>query len=106
MANELYKLCFMVPPDHVEAVKHAVFETGAGRLGTYDRCCWQTVGTGQFRPLEGSRPFAGNTGEVCVAEEVKVELVCAKKCLEEAIRALKQTHPYETPAYQAWPIRG
>jgi hypothetical protein len=105
MSNELYKLCFMVPPDHAEAVKSAVFEAGAGRLGNYDRCCWQTVGTGQFRPLEGSRPFAGETGHVSVAEEVKVELVCAEEFLQEAIRALKQTHPYETPAYEAWPIR-
>ena len=52
-----YKLCFYVPTSHVEQVKNAIFEAGAGHMGDYDACCFQTLGQGQFRPLEGSNPY-------------------------------------------------
>ncbi len=53
----MYKLAFFVPVEDAESVKEAVFETGAGRLGDYEACCFQTRGTGQFRPLEGAHPI-------------------------------------------------
>jgi hypothetical protein len=60
----MYKLCFFVPESHLETVKEAIFEAGAGRIGDYDRCCWQVLGDGQFRPLPGSQPFSGKQGEL------------------------------------------
>ena len=68
----MYKLCFFVPDAHVEAVKQAVFATGAGRIGNYEACCWQVLGQGQFRPLSGSQPFIGETGVVQQVAEWKV----------------------------------
>ena len=47
----MYKLAFYVPQENLEAVKQALFATGAGRIGDYDSCCWQVKGVGQFRPL-------------------------------------------------------
>ena len=95
----MYKLCFFVPESHLEEVKAAVFATGAGRIGDYDSCCWQTLGQGQFRPLEGSNPFIGNQGEVEHVSEYRVELVCADELIAAAVAALKQAHPFEEPAY-------
>ncbi len=95
----MYKLCFFVPETHLEIVKNAVFDTGAGRLGDYDHCCWQTLGQGQFRPLEGSNPFLGSKGLVEQVPEYKVELVCEDHLIEAAIQALVEAHPYEEPAY-------
>ncbi|HBM22588.1 MAG TPA: NGG1p interacting factor NIF3, partial [Alcanivorax sp.] len=60
----VYKLCFYVPEEHAEAVKNAVFEAGAGRIGNYDCCSFQVAGQGQFRPLEGSDPYIGGQGEI------------------------------------------
>lgn len=100
----MYRLCFYVPADHAEAVKEAVFAAGAGRIGTYDCCCWQTSGIGQFRPLNGSRPFIGESGKLEHVEELKIEMVCDAGCLEPAVRALIEAHPYETPAYEFWPV--
>ena len=37
----MYKLVFFVPEEHKEAVKQAVFATGAGMIGDYDQCCWE-----------------------------------------------------------------
>jgi hypothetical protein len=100
----MYKLCFFVPPSHVEQVKLAVFAAGAGRIGAYDSCSWQVLGQGQFRPLDGSQPFIGQTGEIEQVAEWKVELVVADDLIAEAVVALKQSHPYETPAYEVWKL--
>ncbi|MNM18812.1 putative GTP cyclohydrolase 1 type 2 [compost metagenome] len=98
----MYKLAFFVPASHVEVVKAAVFAAGGGRIGDYDHCAWQTLGQGQFRPLDGSQPFLGQTGQVEVVEEWKVELVVADELVAQVVAALKQSHPYETPAYEVW----
>jgi hypothetical protein len=98
----VFKLAFFVPPSHLEAVKAAVFGAGGGRIGDYDHCAWQTLGQGQFRPLQGSQPFIGQSGVVERLEEWKVELVVADESIDAVVRALKQAHPYETPAYEAW----
>jgi len=98
----MYKLCFYVPESHVETVKDAVFAAGGGRIGAYDSCCWQTRGQGQFRPLEGSQPYLGQTGRVEQVEEWKVEMVVADERIHDAVKALKATHPYETPAFEVW----
>jgi len=78
-----------------------MFEAGAGRVGNYDCCAWQTRGEGQFRPLDGSTPFLGNQGQIETAIEYKLELVCEEPCLKAVIAALKRAHPYEEVAYTA-----
>ena len=98
----MYKLAFFVPPSHVEQVKSAVFAAGAGRIGAYDQCSWQVLGQGQFRPLDGSQPFIGRGGVVEQVQEWKVELVVADELIQQVVTALKQSHPYETPAYEVW----
>ncbi|MDM3888076.1 NGG1p interacting factor NIF3 [Pseudomonas sp. BCRC 81390] len=98
----MYKLAFFVPASHVEVVKAAVFAAGGGRIGDYDHCAWQTLGQGQFRPLDGSQPYLGQTGQVEVVEEWKVELVVADELIAQVVAALRQSHPYETPAYEVW----
>lgn len=98
----MYKLAFFVPPSHLEAVKQAVFAAGGGRLGAYDQCCWQVLGEGQFRPLDGSQPFIGQSGIVERVVEWKVELVVDEGLIADVVTALKAAHPYETPAYEVW----
>ena len=100
----MYKICVYVPEDSTENVKRALFDAGAGRIGNYDSCCWQTEGTGQFRPLQGSNPAIGSLNEVERVREVKVELVCEDRLVKQAIAAMKQSHPYEEPAYDVWKL--
>jgi len=100
----MYKLVFYVPVNHLDSVKQAVFNTGAGQIGQYDHCCWQVLGEGQFRPLKGSSPFLGKTGELEAVDEYRVELVCSDELIEDAVQALKSSHPYEEPAYDVWQL--
>ena len=101
----MFKLCFFVPVDSAEQVKLAVFGAGAGRIGNYDRCCWQVKGQGQFRPLAGSDPHIGQHGEVELVEELKIEMVCDAKHIQDAVAALRQVHPYEEVAYEVYKLQ-
>lgn len=98
----MLKLCFFVPETHLESVKSAVFDQGAGRIGQYDQCCWQIKGVGQFRPLDGSQPYLGQAGQLEIVEEYRVEMVLEKTCLKAVIEALRQSHPYEEPAFEVF----
>jgi hypothetical protein len=95
----MYKLSLYVPEAHLEQVKQALFDAGAGRIGDYEQCCWQVLGTGQFRPLAGSQPFIGRQNEVSSVSEYRVEMVCARHCIAGAVKALRAAHPYEEPAF-------
>lgn len=106
MASNFYKLEFYVPEEHLEPVKAAIFAAGAGRIGDYECCSWQCRGEGQFRPLSGSHPHIGKVGDLERVGEYKVETVCPPEVLADVIAALRLAHPYETPAYQYWPVKG
>ena len=100
----MYKLCVYVPENSVEKVKQSLFEAGAGRVGNYDSCCWQTAGTGQFRPLKNSRPTIGSINKVEYVAEIKIEMVCADDLIKTVIQAMKDKHPYEEPAFDVWKL--
>ncbi len=95
----MYKLVFFVPESHLEKVKAALFEAGAGKIGAYDQCCWQVLGQGQFRPLPGARPYTGEVGQLERLAEYRVEMVCKDEHIRASVAALLAAHPYETPAY-------
>ncbi|VAW61285.1 hypothetical protein MNBD_GAMMA10-2433 [hydrothermal vent metagenome] len=100
----MYKLSVFVPESHLELLKTALFEVGAGRIGRYAHCSWQALGQSQFRPLENSRPYSGTIGQLCTTNEYKLEMVVANEQIKSAIAALKQAHPYEEPAYECWKL--
>ncbi|SIQ74394.1 hypothetical protein SAMN05920897_11426 [Alkalispirochaeta americana] len=105
----MFKLVFFVPPDHAEAVKEAVFQAGGGSYEKYDRCSWQSQGTGQFRPLSGSNPFIGRAGigeagQLERLEEFRVEILLPDHVALAAVEALLRAHPYEEPAYEVYRI--
>lgn len=95
----MYKIGFYVPVSHAEKVKDAMFASGAGKMGNYGCCAWQTLGQGQFMPLTGSHAFIGEKNKLEKIEEYKIEMVCDEKYIRDCIAALKNAHPYEEPAY-------
>ena len=101
----MYQLQFYVPSSHLETVKSALFNAGAGAIGDYDRCAWQTLGNGQFKPLAASSPFIGSIGQVESLDEYKVEMVCEAAVIKAVLQALIKSHPYQTPAYSVWEVK-
>ncbi len=99
-----YKLVVYVPASHAEAVKDAMAEAGAGRIGNYSHCFWQVLGTGQFRPEEGASPYLGTVGQVERVEEFRVEGVVPQARLGAVLEAMRKAHPYEEVAYDLLPL--
>ncbi len=95
----MFVVVFYVTETHLEKVKEALFNAGAGKIGKYSRCCWQVEGQGQFMPEEGSSPHIGIKGGISKVSEYRVEMVCKKKNIGKVKKALLASHPYETPAY-------
>ena len=95
----MYKLTVFIPESALDQVKSALFVAGAGTIGNYEQCCWQVKGTGQFMPLSGSTPHIGTHDSLEMVDEWRVEMVVAEAVIETVIAALKESHPYETPAY-------
>ena len=95
----MYKLTVFIPEEALEQVKSALFAAGAGKIGSYEQCCWQVQGVGQFMPLIGSKPHIGKHDSLETVNEWRVEMVVATAMIDNVVEALKQAHPYETPAY-------
>jgi structural toxin protein (hemagglutinin/hemolysin) RtxA len=102
--KQMYAFCFTVPESELEKVKEAIFAAGAGKIGKYSHGSWQVLGEGQFKPLPGSQPAIGEINKIEKIKEYKVETICQRRYLKKIIKALKKTHPYETPSYQFWKI--
>lgn len=98
------KIIVFVPTEYKNELKESMFNAGAGRIGHYDRCCFETLGIGQFRPLEGSQAFIGSVNKVEFVEEVKLEMVCEDDLISTVIASMKQAHPYESVAYEVYSI--
>ena len=98
----MYTLSFLAPETHLDVIKNAIFAVGAGSIGNYSHCAWQTLGEGQFMPLSGNNAFIGEINKLEKIPEYKVEIICTKEQIQDAVAALKLTHPYETPSYQVF----
>lgn len=96
----MLKLVVFVPEKDVDRVSEALFDAGAGRIGAYTHCSFRTAGTGTFFGEEGkTNPAVGESGRLERAQELRVETVVPLSKLEAVIRALRNAHPYEEPAF-------
>lgn len=98
-SGQLKKLVVYVPRTHVEEVRRALFESGAGAIGNYDECSYNSAGYGTFRPLEGADPAIGNVGVQERVEETKIEVVFPAYLERKIVVSMLASHPYEEVAY-------
>ncbi len=94
-----YKLIVFVPEKDADEVAAALFDAGAGRIGDYTSCSFRSPGTGTFLGQEGTKPSAGSAGKLERVPELRIETVLPVSRLEPVLRALRETHPYEEPAF-------
>ncbi|WP_313376413.1 Nif3-like dinuclear metal center hexameric protein [Chishuiella sp.] len=97
--NTIKQLITYVPIENLAALKNALYEAGAGKIGNYDSCGFSTEGKGNFRPIEGSNPFIGEKGKLESVAESRVEVVMPQHLEGEILKALFNNHPYEEVAY-------
>jgi dinuclear metal center YbgI/SA1388 family protein len=102
--GELLKLVTFVPLKQVETVRNALFDAGAGNIGDYDFCSFNSIGEGTFRAGENSHPFVGECGKFHVEKEIRIETVFPSLKKREVLNALLASHPYEEPVYDFYPL--
>jgi hypothetical protein len=98
------KLVVFVPREALDAVRNALFEAGAGRIGKYEHCSWYTQGTGTFVGGEGTTPARGEPGREQRVMELRLETVFPEEQQEEVVAALRRAHPYEEPAFDVYAL--
>ena len=104
--QEDYKLVVFVPVDALKKVANAVFKAGAGAIGNYRNCGFHTDGTGTFRPMAGANPAIGKRGRSEAVPEMRFETIVPADKLNAVVAALKEAHPYETPAFDIFKLFG
>lgn len=99
LVGKLMELVTYVPHEAVNQVQEAIWSAGAGRIGSYDQCSFTVEGLGSFRPLNGATPYVGKLNELHHQPEVRVSAILTEANCSRVISALREAHPYETPAY-------
>ena len=100
----LYKVAVFVPADSREEITDAMFAAGAGKIDHYSSCSFSVSGTGTFCPSSEAVPYYGSVGEFNKVDEFKLEVRVETAQLASVIDALLDVHPYETPAFDIYPL--
>lgn len=95
----VYKLIVFVPAEYDDKVRDAVAAAGAGCIGNYSHCTFQSAGVGTFLPREGTRPFVGRVGELERVDERRLETVVPASVKDRVVAAMLAAHPYEEVAW-------
>jgi dinuclear metal center YbgI/SA1388 family protein len=94
-----WKLVVFAPVGVRDVLINALSNAGAGVIGAYERCAFVAKGLGTFVGGEESNPVVGSPGVIEEVEEVRVEMSVRDHCRGAVVRALREVHPYEEPAF-------
>ena len=95
----LRKLITFAPHTQAGDLRFALFEAGAGEIGHYDHCSFNTEGIGTFRGDASTNPFVGRKGEDHEEPEVRIEVIFPAHLEQQLLKALFRAHPYEEVPY-------
>lgn len=101
----LVKMVTFVPLENADKLRTALFESGAGNIGSYDCCSYNTNGFGTFRGDESTNPYVGKKGEMHTEAELRIETIFPVYMQTKVVKALIENHPYEEPAYDLYPLK-
>lgn len=99
-----FKVVVFVPGEMVNIVSFAMAEAGAGKIGNYKVCSFRIPGKGTFIGGSRSNPSVGSREKLETVDEVRLEMVCDSKMLDDVIGNVLEVHPYEEPAYEIYEI--
>jgi len=104
VSGNLRKISVFCPHAQADQVRQAMFEAGAGHIGAYDSCSFNTSGTGTFRGSPGTNPFVGKVGQLHQEEEIRIETIVPDFSVAKVVQAMLMVHPYEEVAYDIFPL--
>lgn len=99
-SNLIKKLTTYVPQVDAERIRQALFNAGAGTIGNYSECSFNSSGIGTYLPNEFAQPSIGKIGKLQEEIEIQIGVYFEKHTEKEVLKALFETHPYEEVAYE------
>lgn len=100
----LKKLVTFVPEANAEVVRSALFDAGAGHIGNYDSCSYNTQGLGTFKANDAASPYVGEKNQLHFENEIRIETIFPKHIQSQVVSELLNAHPYEEVAYDIYPL--
>jgi len=103
--NFIQKLVTYTIPENVEKVRNALFDAGAGKIGNYEDCSFNSQGIGTYMGNENSNPEIGERFEFVETQEIKIEVTFEKHLQSKILKALFSNHVYEEVAYEIYDLQ-
>jgi len=101
-ANFIRKLITYTIPENAEKLRNSLFEAGAGAIGNYEDCSFNSTGIGTYMGNENSNPEIGERFEFVETNEIKIEVTFEKHLQSKVLKALFANHVYEEVAYEIY----
>lgn len=99
------KLVTYTIPENAEEVRNALFDAGAGMIGNYENCSFNSKGIGTYMGNEHSNPQVGERFEFVQGDEIKIEVTFEKHLENKILKALFKIHAYEEIAYEIYDLQ-
>ncbi|MDN3677731.1 Nif3-like dinuclear metal center hexameric protein [Flavobacterium paronense] len=103
--NFIQKLITYTIPENVEELRNALFDAGAGKIGNYEDCSFNSKGIGTYMGNEDSNPQLGERFEFVETPEIKIEVTFEKQLQSNILKALFKNHVYEEVAYEIYDLQ-
>ncbi|HEY0770283.1 MAG TPA: Nif3-like dinuclear metal center hexameric protein [Sphingobacteriaceae bacterium] len=100
----LKKLVTFCPDAQAEKVRQAMFNAGAGWIGNYSECSYNTEGFGTFKAGVDTDPYVGEIGTRHKESEIRIETIYPANIERKVIAALYESHPYEEVAFDLYQV--
>lgn len=98
------KMEIYIPEELIETLRDALADIGLCRVGNYSHVISYQHTKGYWKPLEDSHPYHGTKGEICSGSEAKMKIRCPLERVTEAMRIIREIHPYEEPLINIIPL--
>ncbi|MFV8322514.1 Nif3-like dinuclear metal center hexameric protein [Flavobacterium sp. LS2R12] len=103
--NFIRKLVTFTIPENAEEVRNTLFDAGAGTIGNYENCSFNSKGIGTYMGNEHSNPQVGERFEFVHGDEIKIEVTFEKHLENRILKALFKSHAYEEVAYEIYELQ-
>jgi len=103
--NFIRKLVTYTILENVEKLRNALFDAGAGNIGNYENCSFNSKGIGTFMGNEHSNPEFGERFEFVESDEIKIEMIFEKHLENKILKALFKNHVYEEVSYEIYDLQ-
>ena len=103
--NFIQKLITYTTPENADKLRNSLFQSGAGTIGNYENCSFNSIGFSTYQGNENSNPTVGKKGELTQTDEVKIEVTFEKHLQSKILKALFSNHVYEEVAYEIYDIQ-